>query len=100
MENGLKRYNVEDDQIQNILFRLSIICCTGIAIATIYDRSDIASRLFYASFFINFAAFIDCIHWKLVDKTIRFIMQVLLFIVIFGIVSIISVDITFNYTKK
>lgn len=100
MEKGLYRLNREDDQIQNILFRLSVFCCTGIAIATIYEQKTIASNLFYASFFINFVAFINCIQWKLETKNLRFTAEIFLFICIFGLVSIISVNATLNYMKK
>ena len=90
----------EDDQIQNILFRLSVFCCTGIALATIYDNPELASTLFHVSFFINFVAFINCLHTKLETKNLRIMVYIFLFIFIFGIVSIISVNINFEYMKK
>lgn len=96
----LKVAMAEEDKTLNMLFRISIICCTGIAIATIYDKDSIASILFYASFFVNVLLFVFCIQDKELTKNLKFIVRLFLVIAACGIASIVKFDITFSYIKK
>ena len=100
MRIALGSRELEQDHILNTLFRLSIICCTVIAMSTVYKLASITSFLFYLSFFLNFAAFIICVQRKTGDLFLHKAAHTLFLIIAVGFISVLSLNISFNYLKK
>lgn len=87
------------DILLNKLWRINIIFCAGIAITTIYELADITSLLFYCSFVITAVCMWLCLK-KPVTKYTRNTLIFLIYLILFGLISVVQGGIGFAYLKK
>lgn len=87
------------DLLLNRLWRINIVFCTGIAVTTLYEMPGITSMLFYASFVITAVCMWLCCSGKIIQYLAGTV-YVLIFIILFGIISVVQGNLSFNYLKK
>lgn len=87
------------DLLLNRLWRINIVFCAGIAVTTLYELPGITSMLFYASFMITAICMWICCSGK-ITQYLAGTVYVLIFIILFGIISVAQGHLSFDYLKK
>ena len=87
------------NKLLNRLWCANILCCTGIAISTIYEMTNIASLLFYVSFLVTAASLYLCLNGR-VSLYVRNTVLVLIFIMLLALISVLQGGMSFAYLKK
>ncbi len=83
-----------------LLMRMDIILCSGIAITTVFEKENLTSIMFYLSFAVTLVAFLFMISGRPLPRSETRVLLLLVLIAALGVVSVFTVSISFNYIKK